>query len=112
MTAINWLNNPSLVAYQGIPPQNMPFLNSDGTVNIMWYKFLNSLWIRTGLDTPGMAITGHKRYGIGSPITLQPGGLSCQLTYVADPVAFGYYLQLYDQVTGMPIGTITLTTHT
>lgn len=50
------------IQYQGMPPQNVPMLESDGTMNIVWYRFFQSLWRRTGLNTSNFGISAPNSF--------------------------------------------------
>lgn len=97
--------------YCQIPPQNVPFLNPDGTVSIVWYRFLHDLHLVSGANTPGHAITQWSGTA---------GGFNnAQIGYEPQVVATGTSPKLivYDQITGTgspvnkkyPVGFVVLT---
>ncbi len=50
------------IQYQGLPPQNVPVLDEDGLMNIVWYRFFQSLWQRTGLNTTNFGISAPNSF--------------------------------------------------
>ncbi len=100
---------------QGMPQLTTPFLNKDGTVNIVWYRFLQSLQIKSGLGPFLQAATqplqGNRVGVIESDkrvITgvLYPGGINASVAYAEDATR---YLNVYDVRTGQMVGRIQFT---
>ena len=97
--------------YCQIPPQNVPFLNSDGTVAQVWYKFLHDLHTISGAGTPGHGLTRWIAGNAGYP--------NAQVGYRPQNVGLGLspVLIVFDQITGagspvsaaFPVGFVTLT---
>ncbi len=85
----------------GLPPANVPFLNEDGTVNITWYRFLQNVWIRTGLGTPGIAING-KVFAPGTIPPFPPHGPAFWVSSATSPAE----LVVVDVFTGVEIGRV------
>lgn len=63
--------------WQGLPQIGTPIINPDGTMNFTWYRFFESLWKRSGLATPGMAVNGY--YAGATPSLVE---LAAQFAYI------------------------------
>ncbi len=89
------------VTYQGMPNQSTPVLDFDGTMNLIWYRFFQSLYNRSGLNTPN--------FGINAPNSFD-GSLVQRVYpqfYATDPTsAATKVLVLIDQTRGSLIGTV------
>jgi hypothetical protein len=96
------------VVFQGIPPSNVPFLNPDGTVSIVWYRFLQSITSKSGLS-PTVPAGQFNRIGVlesanrKAGVTLIHGGpnASCAIGDDAGPI-----LMIYNVQTGEAFGWI------
>ncbi len=86
------------VQFQGMPPANTPVLNPDGTMNIAWYRLLQSLYDRSGLGTSEIGIRSTPLVANGLPYLLP-------VFLASDPNAVGTpRVAMFDQVTGALIG--------
>lgn len=88
----------------GIPPANVQFLNEDGTVNITWYRFLQNVWIRSGLGTPGIALNGIV-IAPGSVPSFPPHGPAFWVSENDSPPS----LVVVDVLTGDELGRVQIT---
>lgn len=101
------------VTYQGMPPSNAPFLNGDGTVNVVWYRFFQSLHSKSGLG-PNNTTSQSNRIGVFSSgsrrqgVFLERGGPNVSVAYYVSTVGPGSiaYIAIYDNQTGEYVGQI------
>lgn len=97
--------------YQGMPLLSTPVIGEDGMMNVTWYRFFQSLYIKSGLgpylpsgqanriritDSAGRVITS----------TLYPGGANASCAIATD---VDRYLNVYDIQTGQFSGRIRFT---
>lgn len=89
------------VQYQGMPPQNVPLLDENGNVNITWYRFFQSLWRRTGLNTAEFGISAPNSFDGSNTQRVYPQFYATDPHSMATPV-----LVMIDQTKGTLIGII------
>ena len=102
------------ITYQGIPPISTPFVNPDGTVNLTWYRFLNSLCIKSGLGPTNISTVNrigvvHSSNRVASGGELIRSGPNVSVAYNIQSGGSTAYICIYDNMTGEFIGTINFT---
>lgn len=100
--------------FQGMPRLNTPVLNENGTMNVTWYRFFQSMYRRCGLGTPFQGITGY-----GNQNGLQNNWRAPQFSYQPENLIgpVNPRLIVFDQITGCgspvtaskPVGYVVLT---
>lgn len=83
--------------FQGLPPQNVPVIDEAGFMNIVWYRFFQSVYSRTGLGTPFQGV-----YGYGNQNGMQNNWRTPQFSYQPENAGIGTAPRLivFDQITG------------
>lgn len=80
-------------------------LNPDGSMNIVWYRFFQSLTTRSGLQTPGFGLIRVEDQvwdGIN-----YPARMCAQVAYHKEDTNL-YSINVYEQTTGALLGTLLL----
>ncbi len=60
-----------------VPPYNVPLVNPDGTMNLVWYRFFIALFNQSGMNIPGLYSTANRlsdargTFGVGNSFTVQ-----------------------------------------
>lgn len=90
-------NKPLIV---GMPNQNAPLIDRNGMMTVVWYRFFQSLFIRSGLNTPGISLYGVAAPGV-VPVPVAPAFYVGQLTSPR-------ILVVLDLNTGHHLGDITM----
>lgn len=87
------------VQYQGMPLITTPLLERDGAINILWYRFFQSLWQRTGLGTDAFGVTRPNSFDGTGVQRVYPQFIATDPTSGATPV-----VAMFDQTKGTLIG--------